>query len=76
MTTHSTDGRLWAKLSTTKPGDFLIADGGFDCIKEGAKLLVHERDGMLYVECTHGRHYLDGQLDYDMDSLVGLRRTK
>lgn len=82
MSTHSTDGRPWAKLSELKPGDKLKADGGFDCIEEGAILEVKaEDDGELYVECDgpdgaypgEGQHHsLEGQLsDEDGDSLVG-----
>lgn len=74
MTTHSTDGRKWAALSKLKAGDKVLADGGFTCIKEGAVLEV-EQNGTagLFVPCTCGAHYLDGQLsDVDHDHLVGL----
>lgn len=35
MSTHSLDGREWAKLSDLKPGDYLEADGDFTCIANG-----------------------------------------
>ena len=58
------------KLSEVKPGDVLIADGGFTCIKQGARLVVADD---LSVSCSHGKHFLDGQIDFDDgDTLVGL----
>jgi hypothetical protein len=41
-------------------GQVLVADRGFTCMDEGPKT-VHEDDDGLFVECRHGRHYLDGQ---------------
>lgn len=57
----------WARQGEVSPGDILIADGGFDCIVEGARVEV-ERDlhgfGVdLWVACRCGKHMLDGQLD-------------
>jgi hypothetical protein len=40
MSTHSTDGRPWASLSALKPGDVLIADGGFTCIRANSRKMV------------------------------------
>ena len=58
------------KLSEVKPGDVLIADGGFTCIELGATLVVGDD---LSVPCAHGKHFLDGQVDFDDgDTLVGL----
>ncbi len=58
------------KLSDVKPGDVLIADGGFTCIKEGTELIVSEK---LTVPCSHGEHSLDGQVDFeDSNQLIGL----
>jgi hypothetical protein len=84
MSTHSTDGRPWAKLSELKPGDVLIADGDFDCVTAGEECEVKaDEGGALYVDCAGpigpeepqqepGKHLLDGQLsDVDGDSLVG-----
>jgi hypothetical protein len=75
MSTHSTDGREWARLSTAKAGDKLIADSGFTCIDDGAELEVMQDDkrgGVLFVRCRKGCHDLDGQLsEEDGDHLVG-----
>ena len=53
------------KMSEVKPGD-----GGFTCIEPGATLVVGED---LSVPCAVGKHFLDGQVDFDDgDTLVGL----
>ena len=50
-------------FSDVKPGDILVADGGFTCIDEGAELTVcRGHEDALYVACDDGRHYLDGQV--------------
>ncbi len=68
------NGRTYAKLSDCKLGTMLEAGGGFTCIPKGAIQQVHEtyRHG-LYIRCTHGQHFLDGQLDCDtQEYLIGL----
>lgn len=73
MTTHSTDGREWAKLSALKPGDRVVTGGGFSCGMSHATLEVSGDGGGLFVPCHAGRHYLDGQLSaVDNDHLVGV----
>lgn len=85
MSTHDKQGRPWAKLSEVKPGDILIADGGFTCIPEGARLTVREDSDGLYVPCAGddadsghpiigGQHYLEGQAD-DGEHLVGFYKA-
>lgn len=73
MTTHSSDGREWAKLSELVPGRKLIADGGFTCIKDGAVLeVMRDQSGELYVPCSEGHHNLEGQFsEIDHNHLVG-----
>lgn len=75
-TSHDISGIEWARLSHLKPGDRLRADGGFTCILEDATPPVKaESDGRLYVPCSDGRHYLDGQAD-DGEHLVGMYHTQ
>jgi hypothetical protein len=61
-------------LDEVKPGDRLVADGGFTCISDGEVLVVETDDLGLFVPCRAGRHYLDGQEDVD-GRLIGFRRT-
>jgi len=65
------------KLANVKVGDVLIADGGFDCIKEHAEKRVRKDKDGLYILCKVGHHYLAGQLDLETcKNLVGLTRKK
>lgn len=73
MSTHSTGGREWAKLSELKPGDKVKTDGGFTCGISSKELEVGFDEHGFYVPCKHGRHFLDGQLSsVDHDHLVGV----
>jgi hypothetical protein len=57
------------KISNVKSGDVLIADGGFTCIESGTELLVDED---FSVPCSEGKHFLDGQIDFDDgETLIG-----
>ena len=51
-----------AKLADLKPGDVLIADAGFTCLrwKEHCTVLRGE-DGEMFVPCEEGVHYLGSQ---------------
>lgn len=62
------------KLSEIKSGDWLKADGGFTCLKDGQVVSVHVDEAGLFVPCRDGRHYLDGQEGTDGDC-VGLARA-
>ena len=55
------------KIIDVKAGDVLIADGGFTCIKEGARLVVKTALGGFCVDCAEGigGHDLSGQIDGD-----------
>lgn len=73
--TKDTAGKPYAKLSETKPGDLLVVDAGFTCLKAGAQRRVkQDRDGELYIECADGGHTLSGQAD-DGEHIVGLYRA-
>lgn len=58
-------------IKNIKRGDKLIADGGFTCLKPGAKRTVFIDGGKPYICCDHGHHFLDGQMDAE-GYLVGL----
>jgi len=77
MSLADKNGRPWAHLQTIKPGDFLVADGDFSCMKEGERRQVRaDKNGhgfdRLFISCCdeHGRHYLYGQVGDDGE-LIG-----
>lgn len=61
------------RLADVKPDDILITDGGFTCMKSGQHRVHRDQTGNLFIKCSYGNHYLDGQLDDD-GTLVGLTR--
>ena len=78
-------GRAYARLSAVKVGDTLECDGGFTCLSRGERRVVQNdpatcppRNGNgLYIACRDGKHFLDGQLDFDgSDALIGLYPVK
>lgn len=75
MTDKTTDiaGKPYAKLSELKVGDVLAADGGFTCLKDGARRTVKRNviSRELYIDCADHGHTLCGQAD-DGEHLVGL----
>lgn len=65
----------YAKENEIKAGDTVIADDGFTCIKDNARLKVNkDKKSELYVKCGCGRHYLAGQLD-DGDTYIGFTKA-
>jgi hypothetical protein len=63
------------KYADLKPGDELIADGGFTCLKENQLVKVlSNRNRELVVMCADGEHSLDGQQDDD-GNLIGFVRA-
>lgn len=62
-----------AAVANTKEGSIIKVDGAFTCMKNGTHKTVKEDDeGNLYVDCSEGKHYLDGQLSEDELYYVGL----
>ena len=59
------------KYKDVKVGDLLIVGNGFTCLAPDTCTLVYEDVGALYVNCDDGRHYLDGQIDWDGKAGVG-----
>jgi len=68
------------KLSDLKPGDVIVADGGFTCIDDGRECLVKADEySDLYVDCCGAdgnesvyasRHTLEGHGD-DHGEVIG-----
>ncbi len=69
--------REWAKLSELKLGDFVEIDCGFDCIGDTETRRVGYIPGMgFFIDCSHGYHFLSGQLANDGDSLIGIYKVQ
>lgn len=79
-------GVTWAHSTTVKAGDKLKCDDGFTCLADGEIVEVctyhghmpnHDEDYLklpiarLYIPCTEGEHFIDGQIGDDGE-LVGL----
>lgn len=60
------------KISDVKAEDLLVVDEGFPCVCAGPVKVERDLSGDLYFACAEGRHYLDGQLDDDAETLIGI----
>lgn len=57
-------GRMYAKVDSINEGSFVEADGDFTCLTHGEVSKVQQDgEGCLFIPCSEGRHYLDGQRD-------------
>jgi hypothetical protein len=62
----------YLKLEVARPGMMVTVDGGFTCMTRGAqKEIKADKEGLLYIDCAEGRHYLAGQRD-DHGRLIGI----
>lgn len=57
--------QTWATLAELKPDITVVVDSGFTCMPGWTRLSVERDDHGLYVPCSHGNHYLDGQENED-----------
>lgn len=60
---HDLQGREYAKIKDVKEGDTVETDGDFTCRKAGrkSKVILDPNTNQLFIPCSAGRHYLDGQ---------------
>ena len=64
--------RATVPVSQVHSGTVLACDDSFTCLKTGARRKVRKgEDGELYILCSAGRHYLDGQLDESGKNYIG-----
>jgi len=59
------------KYSDLKAGDLVQTDANFTCMPTG-KHVVQEDCRGLFIHCTHGNHYLVGQVNGESEELVGI----
>ena len=65
-------------IKDVKVGDQFYPDDGFDCVSSDQLVTVKSDDneGGLYFECSEGKHFLEGQEDFDGKGyLVGLSKA-
>jgi len=72
METGDRNGREWARLSQFMVRNRLVCDGSFSCLEAQEHCFVEQDEHGKYILCSHGKHYLDGQLEVNGDSLIGL----
>lgn len=65
----------WIKMSHVKAGDQVELDGGFTCHAPGVVTIKEDEYGK-YFECSHGNHYLTGQLGVDNDTCIGMYEVR
>ncbi len=69
----------YAKFCDCGAGTKLRADDGFTCIRAGSILEVKLDPDFpapynLYVDCSDGRHFIDGQIDNDSQQMIGFTK--
>lgn len=70
-------GRKYATVEEVHEGLQLECDDAFTCISTGRVVTVNKDSVGLFIPCDEGRHYLDGQLDFDGGQFyVGLYPVK
>ena len=62
------------RLADLSKGDTVQLDGSFTCNPECQRQVKEAGDGMLFINCEEGRHYLFGQEDMD-GFLSGITRS-
>ena len=66
----------FARVDELKVGDLVTVDASIDCIGGSMERVVKESEtGDLYIECSHGRHYLAGQRMSGDDRYVGVYKV-
>jgi hypothetical protein len=67
----------FAKVEKVKPGDWLQADGRFDCIEEGSQReVLQDVNKDLFIICKEGKHFLDAQISACGRFYGGLSKCK
>ncbi|MBK8197006.1 MAG: hypothetical protein IPK75_01460 [Acidobacteria bacterium] len=64
------EGLRQARLSELKPGQTVVVRELGPCLADGQHTVCRAPEG-LFVPCGDGRHYLEGQLQEDGDTLAG-----
>ncbi len=65
-------GFSYAILNRLTVGDTVTVDGDFTCIPAWAQRKVCSCKAGLYIRCTEGKHFLDGQIVNRLGYLIGI----
>ena len=60
-------------IQQLKAGMTVRIQKGFTCMEPGLKVVEKDGDGSLYVTCSDGKHFLDGQVIDTKGTLVGIK---
>lgn len=60
------------KLSELKAGDVICTDDGFSCTYSTQHIVEADGYGDLFFKCSHDRHYLSGQVNFETKELMGI----
>jgi len=60
------------QIQNVSPGDVLLTDAGFTCVKPYALVKIKKNKNGLYFECKEGKHYLEGQVVNKAGFMTGL----
>ena len=53
----------YSRIFAIKPGDSMVAYGGFTCVAAGAIVTIEADSGGMFFRCADGQHYLQSQVD-------------
>lgn len=59
----------YSKIFAIKPGDMMVAYGGFACVAPGTIVTVESDTGGMFFRCADGHHYLASQVNENGDCL-------
>ena len=65
------NGKPWLKETDIKLGKKIILDDGFTCHPGGKSTIQADEFGWFF-PCSHGNHYIDGQIDGESGDLIGV----
>jgi hypothetical protein len=53
----------YSRIFAIKPGDRMVAYGGFACIPGDTIVTIQTDAGGMFFRCADGRHYLESQVN-------------
>jgi hypothetical protein len=69
-------GNAYLLVSDATVGLEVQVDGDFTCIRPHARRVIKTHAQGIWIRCTAGKHFLDGQLSDDGTAYVGVYKVK